>query len=124
MDPLRPFAAVIRSLWQARASASSPTPEARKTGTTPNPATLVHAQSARTEESLRARLKSRISQVDPDDPRRVREAFVETVLLWELGEKLAHDAGFGEMVMQISDQLASDAAVDQRLQKLVLQIGR
>jgi len=124
MDPLRPFADVIRALWQSRASRAQPGSDTAKAATTPAvPATAAHT-SARSEESLRSRLKSRISQVDPDDTRKVREAFVEAVLLWELGDRVAQDASFGEMVTQVSDQLATDAAISHRLRQLVLHISR
>jgi hypothetical protein len=123
MDPLRPFSDSIRALWQARATGARPSASSSSSG----PLTTSHAQqrtrSAHTEDTLRAKLKARISQIDVRNPRKVREAFVEAVLLWDLGERLGQDAGFGEMVTHIAEQLASDPAVDTRLQQLLARLS-
>lgn len=52
----------------------------------------------------------------------MRETFVETVLLWELGEHLAQDPSFGEMVERISQQLALDSTLSGRLHELLLRL--
>jgi hypothetical protein len=48
---------------------------------------------------------------------------VETVLLWELGEQLARDPEFGEMVSRVSGQLGSDPAVAQNLHGLLVKLA-
>lgn len=123
MDPLRPFSDSIRALWQARATSARPSAGSSSSGPSTTLQAQQRARSAHTEETLRAKLKARMSQIDMRNPRKVREAFVEAVLLWDLGERLGQDAGFGEMVTHIAEQLASDPAVDARLQQFLARLG-
>ena len=115
-DPLRPFADIIRALWnkrtQSASRSSAPTNFAR--------ADFAVAEAA---ESLRSRLISRINRNDSRNISRMRETFVETVLLWELGEHLNRDPGLGEMVTRVAEQLGSDPAVGERLDGLLLQLA-
>jgi hypothetical protein len=53
----------------------------------------------------------------------MREAFVETVLLWELGDHLAPDPAFGEMVANVSEQIASDPAIGERLTRVLTRLA-
>src|SRR5512139_2449271 len=109
---------MIRALWLARAQAPRPAARRDSTGrSTPD------IPAARSPRSLRSQLKSRISALQPAEPARLREAFVETVLLWELGESLAPDPAFGEMVTSVSEQLASDAAVSERLHRALSRLA-
>jgi hypothetical protein len=118
-DPLRPFAAIIRTLWHSRAQA----------GTTPGAASEAAAASVRTPppaeralpppRSLQSHLRARIAACNGASRARLRETFVETVLLWELGEQLAPDPGFGEMVTHVSEQLGADPAIGARLDQLI-----
>jgi hypothetical protein len=117
-DPLRPFAQLIRALWHGRtqrtadngatANHSPPTADARAPGE---------------GVSLQTRLVSRIASIDAGNASRMRETFVETVLLWELGEHLAQDPAFGEMVERVSQQLALDPAVSAQLHELLLRLS-
>jgi len=115
-DPLRPFADMIRSLWLAKAQGNG---KARGMQSTPAAATAARAEGPQTKpaRSFRAQLKARVSASRASGPARMREVFVETVLLWELGEQLAPDPAFGEMVTTVSDQLASDPVVGERLNR-------
>jgi hypothetical protein len=64
---------------------------------------------------LQSRLSAQIAGIDTANPARLRQAFVETVLLWELGEQLARDPEFAQMVSRVSEQLGSDPDVAQNL---------
>jgi hypothetical protein len=121
-DPLRPFARAIHSLWHTRAgeknskadagaaSAASSAPEQRP----PN---------ERLNETLQSRLQACMLGLNTKDPKRLREAFVETVLLWEIGGHLAPDPALGEFVASVADQIASDPTVGERLHRLLLQLS-
>jgi len=61
--------------------------------------------------------------MDTANPARLRQVFVETVLLWELGEQLARDAEFAEMVGRVSEQLGSEPVVAQNLHGLLLRLA-
>lgn len=52
----------------------------------------------------------------------MRDAFVETVLIWELGDALAPDPGLADVVARVSEQLTTDPMVVSRLQELLLEI--
>jgi hypothetical protein len=115
-DPLRPFADLIRTLWLAKTQrAGTATRKA-----TPSAPEKAGAQRAR---SLRSQLKARVNASRAAGPARMREAFVETVLLWELGEQLAPDPSFGEMVASVSEQLAADPAVGERLNRALTRLA-
>jgi hypothetical protein len=116
-DPLRPFADMIRSLWLVRARATAP---ARVTVTSRPDADVPTSRSLRT---LRSRLQARMSASQPAGAARMREAFVETVLLWELGEELASDPRFVEMVTSVAEQVASDPSVGERLNRMLTRLA-
>jgi hypothetical protein len=104
-DPLRPFQQLIRSLWRERTEGvkrSSPPATAKKTA-----------------PLLESRLKARIGGLDPGNAGQLRQAFVETVLLWELGEQLSQDPAFGDMAARVSEQLAADPAVADNLNQML-----
>ena len=115
-DPLRPFAQIIRSLWRGRTAGAQPSSSATPTGGPAEPA-------PRVDESLESRLSAQVAGIDTGNPARLRQAFVETVLLWELGEQLARDPEFGEMVSRVSGQLGSDPAVAQNLHGLLVKLA-
>jgi len=121
-DPLRPFAQIIRTLWRSRAQAgksagasASASRESRR---------LPREDDQQAEGSLRAHLTARIGGVSSQDARQIREKFVETVLLWELGDHLARDPAFGEVVSHVSQQLASDPVISRKLHGLLMQLSQ
>jgi hypothetical protein len=123
-DPLRPFTQAIRSLWGSRARATQGNGEASPTAPSAASGTAQRAASGRSPgETLRSRLKTRITQLDGSDPRKMREAFVETVLLWELGEHLAPDPEFHDLVARVFEQLETDAEVGDRLHQVLMRMS-
>ncbi|MEJ1964233.1 MAG: hypothetical protein WDO56_22880 [Gammaproteobacteria bacterium] len=116
-DPLRPFADMIRSLWLARLQAKGATQASSKGKTG------AEAPAPRPGRSFRSQLKARVSASRAAGPARMREAFVEAVLLWELGEQLAPDPAFGEMVTTVSEQIASDPMVGERLHRALQRLA-
>jgi len=121
-DPLRPFTQVIRSLWRSRAREAA-SPGAASPATSAGAAAEAQVLTARAGETLLSRLRSRLGAVDRHDPKQMREAFVETVLVWELGDQLALDAGLADVVSRVSEQLTADPAVVERLQELLLELS-
>jgi hypothetical protein len=117
-DPLRPFADMIRALWLARTQGVSPTSRSTTVGKA-----RTDAPPPRGAHSLRSQLKARVCASRAAGPARMREAFVEAVLLWELGEQLAPDPAFGEMVTSVSEQLASDPTVGERLNRALARLA-
>lgn len=115
-DPLRPFALLIRSLWRGGIPAPGRAAIPRDLPQSASP------ESAGVDESLQSRLSARIAGIDPDNPARLRQAFVETVLLRELGENLARDPQFGTLVARVCDQLEAQPTVAQSLHQLLVRL--
>jgi hypothetical protein len=121
-DPLRPFAQIIRTLWRSKTQAGKTAGESTLAAS--ESSRLPHDEDNQAEGSLRAHLSARIGGVSPQDARQIREKFVETVLLWELGDHLARDPAFGEVVSHVSQQLAADPVVSRKLHGLLVQLAQ
>jgi hypothetical protein len=113
-DPLRPFADLIRSLSQSRT---------RGVERASRPSATASVTPQRTERTLKSRIKERIAQAGSANPSRRRELFVEAVLLAELGENLAQDPAFGEMVSRVTQHLHSDSVTGVRLDELLTHLS-
>jgi hypothetical protein len=122
-DPLRPFADAIRLLWRARQKRLGRAEDTTAPGSS-GPQRSEQRSSQQPEETLRSRLQARICGLDSTNSRKMRETFVETVLLWELGDQLAPDPAFGELVLRVSEQLESDRSVGDRLHRALLDLAR
>jgi hypothetical protein len=123
-DPLRPFADVIRTLWRAKTARTRNAASGTNSTSTAETAEAAQTVSAGSNEALQSRLKARIATLDLANPRKLRETFVETVLLAELGERLAPDPAFAELVLRVSEQLDSDRQTGERLHQLLLDIAK
>jgi hypothetical protein len=69
------------------------------------------ASSSDDQQDIGSALMKRVQMIGPEDPERERKAFrafLESMLLAELGESLINDAGFYEMVDHIHQQMESD----------------
>lgn len=69
--------------------------------------------------TVQATIAQRVAAIDPDDPDRPRKAFrvfLEAVLLSELGQHLADDPAFYQLVSDVQQQMQADprlaAAID------------
>lgn len=109
---------MIRALWYGRTQRTAGGGTASNRG---SPA--ADARKPAEGETLQSRLVARIRSIDAGNASRMRETFVETVLLWELGEQLAKDPAFGEMVTRVSQQLELDSAVSGRLHLLLSRLA-
>jgi hypothetical protein len=118
MDPLKPFANLIRSLWSstkgapARATAGARTAQA-------SAGTQTQAQAIAASTQVSARLQARLAALREWNSVRARELFVEHALLMQFGGDLAHDPTFAELVQRVSAQLATEPALGARLDQLL-----
>lgn len=117
VDPLGPFVTLIRSLSRRKASATGSASSAASVDT--NAAPHGAARTTGSSTDLRTKLRSRLVEVGIEDPDRARQTFVETVLLSQLGDELARDPAFGDLVAQVADQLRSDRELRTRLSELI-----
>jgi len=121
VDPLGPYIALIRSLARRKPEAAE-----RTTGATPAEADALARNAVQTPipaRDLRTRLKSRLVEVGVVDPDRARRTFVETVLLHQLGDELARDPAFADLVGKVTDQLHADRELRSRLAELIAAIA-
>ncbi|WP_133116968.1 hypothetical protein [Paraburkholderia acidicola] len=68
-------------------------------------------ESAKPSAGLAATIAQRVAAIDPDDPDRPRKAFrvfLEAVLLSELGQHLANDPAFYQVVSDVQQQMQAD----------------
>lgn len=114
MDPLRPFAGLIRTLWRSQSGAASSADSPLKDAAAGEIVTERGGEARLTE-----RLRTQLLRIGIADPRRARDAFIETVLVAELGEGLVRDPAFSAVVARVSEQLGADPALAAQLQSLL-----
>lgn len=115
VDSIRPFVSLIRTLSRKKAEATGGVAEPNVTGNN----TANDAAEPDRNLQLEARLRLRLAEVEGANPEKARQAFVETVLLSQLGEDLARDPAFAEVVAKVSDQLDTDAQTRAQLADLI-----
>ena len=115
MDPLRPFANLIRSLW----TGTTRSPARSADGARPTQSGAQHAQAITASASVTSRLQSRLATLREWNSARARELFVEHVLLMEFGGDLARDPTFAELVRRVSTQLEAEPTFGARLDQLL-----
>lgn len=119
MDPLRPFLSLVRSLTTG--NATSKTASARQATPTASGGGPTRVTPSRPIEQ---RLQSQLAAlVRPWNAQRAREIFVGQVLLHELGDQLAADPAFADMIQRVSSQLDDDPRLSARLDDLLRQIA-
>ncbi len=122
MDPLRPFANLIRSLWTGTKAAPARAADgARLAQGTTGPRAQADAIAASTP--LSARLQSRLAALREWNSVRARELFVEHVLLMEFGSDLARDPTFADLVQRVSAQLDAEPTLRTRLDQLLQELA-
>jgi hypothetical protein len=120
MDPLRPFTNLIRSLWASRSGpAQRASGGAAGAGVGAAPGNVAGVSPAK---AVTSRLQLRLATLSEWNPNRARELFVESILLNELGEDLAHDPGFTDLVQKVSTYLANEPRVSARLDQVLREL--
>lgn len=116
MDPLRPFAHLIRSLWTGKKGAAGASGSTRGAGSQQSHAVTASAPVVN-------RLQSRLASLQQWNGARARELFVEHILLMEFGEDLALDPAFADLVQRVCGQLGSEPAIGARLDELLQKVA-
>ena len=119
MDPLRPFAGLIRTLWKSTTPSTTQKDALASAATTSAEEAQSETAAALEETTLRTQIRARLRRIGLNDPRLAREVFVETVLTTELGENLSRDPGFTDMVKRVAEHIAADARLEDRLHSLL-----
>jgi hypothetical protein len=119
MDPLRPFLSLVRSLWTSGAAATS----ANRAQSAVPPHSTSHAAALAPSQPIERRLHSHLTALGAWNAQRAREVFVKQVLLSELGEELATDPAFADLIERVSGQLGGDPRLSARLDDLLRQIA-
>lgn len=111
IDPRHQIAAVL----QQQAAA------VRAAGRTAGSAATGARTSAGATSSVPTAVTQRIEAIAPDDPQRKRKAvriFLESALLQELGDRLAHDTTFPAMVDAVQQSMQDDAELARAVDRL------
>jgi|SRR5688572_4518069 len=119
LDPLRSLAELVRTLTRSRAERRTQTSETTRPSATGTAGGTPSAASLGGAEELRERLRQRLRLIGNGDPRRAREAFVETVLASELGDAVTLDPALHEVVTKVAQQLGNDPATERDLALLI-----
>lgn len=114
MDPLRPFAHLIRSLTTGKKSAP---------GTAARGASTRQSHAVAASAPIVNRLQTRLAALQQWNGERARELFVEHILLAEFGEDLALDPAFADLVQRVCGQLGSEPALGARLDELLQDVA-
>jgi hypothetical protein len=125
MDPLRPFAVLIRSLWESKRTART-SPAARGAAVTAEQSSQ-SPRSTATEPAapdLRTRLRERLDPATLADPQRARETFVAVVLESELGDAATADEDLREIARRVAEQLGEDPTIGARLHDVLRETAR
>lgn len=121
MDPIRPFADLIRSLRASRKQATQNRP--LEGGTSDSPRDIEASASAAAPQPLEHALRGRLPAVAQWDERRAREIFVEHALSRELDAGLATDPAFADLVANVSELIAQQPHISARLDTLLRSIA-
>jgi hypothetical protein len=126
LDPLRSLAELVRTLTRSRADGRGNASEAQRQRSTfeQSPVVDLPPSAVNAADALRERLQKRLRAVGVKDPRRAREAFVETVLSAELGDAITLDPQMSEVVSKIARQLGDDPATNRDLAQLFEELAR
>jgi hypothetical protein len=85
-------------------------------------ANTVAASAKPSIQELQKKIREKLKTIDPDDPKSSAKSihiFLESVLLWEFGEKLTNDPKFYAMLDDIQQHMESDSAIRDDLTKLM-----
>ena len=120
MDPLKPLTSLVRSLRASRKAAASQS-QSQRPADGPAPDAVAPIASI---DALHSRLRPRLAALPAWDRARARELFVESILLTELGDDLARDPGFTELIHQVSRHLGNEPEVSARLDHVLQDLAR
>jgi hypothetical protein len=124
VDPLKPFGSTIRSIWDKTVRRTEHREKAVSTTATGDNQQTPTVVGASQVQPLHARLRARIPANIDWDTAQARTVFVESVLLSELGDDLANDSSFTQVVKNVSQQLGSDPKLSARLDLLLKQLSQ
>jgi hypothetical protein len=122
VDPIRPFANLIRSLRASRAAAK--TSSASETSSADPTREVKAGEPAAPPEPLEQALQARLPRSGHWDSRRAREIFVEHALSRELGTGLAGDPAFTDLVADVSGLIEQQPEISARLDVLLKSLAQ
>lgn len=98
---------------------------ARETSAVKSPQTPSRKAKGQTELSLEQQVRSRIGQIQSDDPHRRRRALrvvIEAALLREFGDRLELDPGFHTLVDQVVTLMDQDASLKDEIEQMLAKL--
>ena len=117
MDPLRPFADLVRALSRAHNSGTRATGDGSHAGSGTAVPARAHS-SVETPDSFDARLSARLQETGLADPARARKTFIEVVLSWELGDHF-RDPSLSHIAQEVAARIEAHPRLTARLNELL-----
>jgi hypothetical protein len=121
VDPIRPFANLIRSLRANRAGVK--TDRAVETAGGEPTREVPAGEPAAPPQPLEHALQARLPRAGQWDSRRAREIFVEHALSRELGTGLANDPAFADLIANVSELIEQQPHISARLDALLKELA-
>src|SRR5262245_55519463 len=116
VDSIRPFAALIRTLSRKKVQAATDAAQPASVGDTGSGGPAAAMDEG---QQLESRLRARLADLSREGNEDASHTFVETVLLFQLGDELARDPSFADVVTKVSRQLQADAQTRAKLTQLI-----
>jgi hypothetical protein len=122
MDPINNVNQLVETLRrqlidaQNKTGATSRTPSQTNIGATSGQAGV---------EVLQQKIREKLRRIDSGDPKAAQKSvhiFLESVLLWEFGERLMEDPKFYALLDEVQISMESDPAVREDLSMLISQL--
>jgi hypothetical protein len=119
MDPINNVGHLVEVLRKQLAESQKNSGATFKTGATSNAAKNIGRPSV---EDLQKKIREKLNRIDINDPKSRQKSvqvFLESVLLWEFGERLMDDPKFYALLNDVQTSMESDPEVSESLSTLI-----
>lgn len=122
MDPINNISQLVETLRKQLVESQNKTALSSKAPSKPGPT----AASGRPDiGEVQHKIREKLRRIDSNDPKAEQKSiriFLESVLLWEFGERLMDDPKFYALLDDVQHSMESDTAVRESLAVLVAQL--
>jgi len=118
VDPLRPFATLVRSLLTTK---TRKTEASRKP--TGNPSPIAPVAGSGEIQTVQQRLSARLPLPEQWNEDEARLIFVECILVAEFGDAVATDPQFANLIDRVSAHLCTEPPLTKRLDEVLRELA-
>ena len=119
MDPLRPFANIVRTMLTQKVNKTAPVDRPQDLRRSDQKPPELVDKSRNNENPLEEMLRARLAQVEPATAELRQRIFVEVALIHELGDTIAQSTDFRAITEEITSQIAAHPELQGRLAVLL-----